>query len=426
MASQSPAKGKERETAPAYLTGWAALTRLMNEGLSWSGRERNNCLVNLGDGRFADASFASGLDFLDDGRAVAGVDWDGDGDLDLWLKNRTGPQLRLMRNDHAGGEHWLELRLEGVRANRDAVGARVEVRAGGTRWVRAVTAGDGYLSQSSRTLHFGLGEAGTIDEVTIDWPGAARERLGVLAVDRAYRVREGAGTAVSLPPRAVRLGQAPAVVADRAGASRLLLRIPLALPPTIRDEISDESSAGRVMLINLWAHWCAPCNEELSLLADSYPRIHAAGIDVVALSLDAPEDRERAAAFFVERIAPRMQRPAFGSTVATDSLHGLLEAILDHVRGRSGEMSLPTSLLVDGGGRLQMVYLGPIDPERLVADAAEFASDAGPLASRRSLTHGHWYFRTPRNLIDLAGDLKRRGFARDARFYLGLAKAFGP
>ena len=107
MASQSPttergATGASDEKQD-YLTGWAALTRLMNEGLSWSGNERNVCYLNLGDGRFVDASFVSGLDFADDGRAAATVDWDGDGDLDLWLKNRTGPQLRFMWNDLPSG-----------------------------------------------------------------------------------------------------------------------------------------------------------------------------------------------------------------------------------------------------------------------------------------------------------------------------------
>ena len=95
----------------------------MREGRSWSGHERNNCFANLGQGSFADVSFVSGLDFADDGRAVAVVDWDGDGDLDLWLRNRTGPQLRLLRNDHPGTGHFLALRLEGTDSNRDAIGA---------------------------------------------------------------------------------------------------------------------------------------------------------------------------------------------------------------------------------------------------------------------------------------------------------------
>ncbi len=84
-------------------------------------------------GRFANISAVSGLDFPDDGRAVALVDWDHDGDLDMWLSNRNAPRLRLMRNDTPTGNHYLALRLvgNGTTTNRDAIGARVEVVLGG-------------------------------------------------------------------------------------------------------------------------------------------------------------------------------------------------------------------------------------------------------------------------------------------------------
>ena len=80
----------------------------MNElGRSFSGYERNRVFLNTGSARFADVSASSGLDFLDDGRGLARVDWDLDGDLDLWLANRTAPQLRLMRNELANDNHFL-------------------------------------------------------------------------------------------------------------------------------------------------------------------------------------------------------------------------------------------------------------------------------------------------------------------------------
>jgi hypothetical protein len=66
-----------------------------------------------------------------------------------------------------------------------------------------------------------------------------------------------------------------------------------------------------------------------------------------------------------------------------------------------------------------MVYPGPLSVDRLVADAAKYATDSTVKASRRSLFHGRWYFRTPRPLAQLAGDLKRRGLIADADFYLG-------
>ncbi len=105
--------------------------QLLREGKSFSGHERNCVFLNCGAQHFANLSALSGLDFPDDGRAVAAVDWDHDGDLDLWFHNRTGPRLRLMRNDtHAGSakhDDFVMLRLQGTDSNRDAIGARVQV-----------------------------------------------------------------------------------------------------------------------------------------------------------------------------------------------------------------------------------------------------------------------------------------------------------
>ena len=78
-----------------YDRGWSALNKLIRSGRSFSGRERNCCFLNLGDGKsFANISAASGLDMIHDGRAVAMSDWDADGDVDLWIASRTGPRVR--------------------------------------------------------------------------------------------------------------------------------------------------------------------------------------------------------------------------------------------------------------------------------------------------------------------------------------------
>ncbi len=111
-------------TASAQQLG---LQPLIRDGRSFSGRERHCCFLNIDGRRFADISTISGLNLADDGRAAAQVDWDQDGDLDLWVSNRNGPQVRFLRNEVPTNHHYLSVRLRGVTCNRDAIGARVQL-----------------------------------------------------------------------------------------------------------------------------------------------------------------------------------------------------------------------------------------------------------------------------------------------------------
>ena len=103
------------------------LYQMVRNGRSFSGHERHCAFLNLGQGKFADISSVCGVDLPEDGRALVHCDWDFDGDLDLWIANRSGPQVRFLRNDLETSHHFLKIRLEGKDANRDAIGTRVEV-----------------------------------------------------------------------------------------------------------------------------------------------------------------------------------------------------------------------------------------------------------------------------------------------------------
>ncbi len=138
--SQSPIDDFSAAQVLRYRQGWKALNRLLHQGRSFSGREANRAFLNTGSGRFADISAASGLDFLDDGRAVAVVDWDFDGDLDLWITNRTAPRVRFLRNNlkSESGHVAIKLQGNGRSTNRDAIGARVELHLDGEEQKRLV------------------------------------------------------------------------------------------------------------------------------------------------------------------------------------------------------------------------------------------------------------------------------------------------
>src|SRR2546422_895819 len=161
---------------------------------SLNGYERNVLFRNNGDGTFTDVAFVNGADRAEDGRGLSIFDYDRDGQLDILIRNFRQP-AQLLHN-RGGSGHWLQLRLIGVRSNRDAIGARIRVWTGAGLQSRAVSAGSAYLSGSSLVQHFGLGSATTVAAVEIDWPSGARTQLHDLAADRRYTVVEGGEVAL--------------------------------------------------------------------------------------------------------------------------------------------------------------------------------------------------------------------------------------
>lgn len=170
--------------------------QLVNIGAhSLNGNERNCLFRNNGDGSFTDTGYINGADRNEDGRGVSIVDYDIDGRVDVLLRNYRQP-AQLLHNIGATG-HWLAIKLIGTRSNRDAVGARLTLRAGNLVQMREVHAGSGYLSGSSLVQHFGLGTRTSIDALEIRWPSGTTTQVPVAAVDALLTVREDNAPAVA-------------------------------------------------------------------------------------------------------------------------------------------------------------------------------------------------------------------------------------
>ncbi len=155
-------------------------------------RQRMLFYRNLRDGTFTEIASELGTALTERhaSRGAAFGDYDEDGDIDVIVNNLDGPPV-LLRNDvGSSAGHWIRLKLIGTKSNRNAVGARVELKAGGLTQIDEVHAGDSYISHSDWRLHFGVGKATTVDEIIIKWPSGKVEKLTKLAVDRVVTVTE--------------------------------------------------------------------------------------------------------------------------------------------------------------------------------------------------------------------------------------------
>jgi hypothetical protein len=121
------------------------------------------------------------------GRGAAFADIDSDGDLDVLLTQIAGPPL-LLRNDQKLGHHWLRVKLRGVRANRDAIGAMVELTADGITQRRCVMPTRSYLSQVELPIMFGLGKSEKVDALRITWPDGSVQQVTPPRVDQVVEI----------------------------------------------------------------------------------------------------------------------------------------------------------------------------------------------------------------------------------------------
>jgi tetratricopeptide (TPR) repeat protein len=367
------------------------LFRMIMQGRSFSGRERNCLFLNTGSERFATASAVSGFDFADDGRCLAVTDWDRDGDLDLWVANRSGPRLRLLRNDVGAAGNYLSIGLvgNGRDTNRDAIGARVEViisessavdtisDSSGHRLVQTLRAGEGFLSQSSKWLHFGLDEASSVEKVIVRWPNGETQTVSGFEVNRRYRVVQGQAQAESVdvvPPPELHASQPELPTPTQTARIALTTRVPM---PQLTYQTDDGATQtidftdGRPTLVTLWASWCRPCLEELAALTQQHAALQDAGLRMVALNIDAIGDQQPAA----RGPAALLNQLGYLRAWGVNSWGRVGEAEMNMLQGLHDEfffmkrpLPLPSSMLVDRQGRLSVIYRGAMDPQQLLHD----------------------------------------------------------
>ena len=410
-----------------YETGWVALHRMLREGRSLSGREPHCAFLNLGGGetglRFTDVSAVSGLDLPDDGRAVARVDWDLDGDLDLVFSSRQAPRVRVMQNDRAAGNDWVAFRLRGTDCNRDAIGARVEVvTADGARRVESLRAGEGYLAQSSKWVHFGLGPGATLERVVVKWPDRTSSVFEGVTANARWELVQGADAPVpwTAPAGGIALESSTPEPEPSSARARVVLaaRVPVPRLAFVDAAGNDAgpallaATAGHPTLLVLWASWCPPCIEELGELARREEELARTGVSIVALGADEPADRAAAAELLTGLDWPHLG--VFAGRRELEVLDALQQALVD----RRHRLPLPSSFLIDADGELAAVYRGRLDIAAFVGDASKLRATPAEIRNAAVPFPGRWHAEVPEaDLALIESRFAERGLERAAGEY---------
>lgn len=365
--SQSP---QQASPTRAYENGLRAINRLIRENGSWSGHERNVLLRNNG-GNFTDISGAVGLDLDQDGRAFVVTDYDRDGDPDIVVKSRTGPQLRLLRNHARNRNTSVALRLLGVESNRDATGATVTVQTESGKQTKMILGGSGFLSQHSKQLLFGLGEEKEVQRITIRWPIGNQQTLDSLPVNH-HIVIEEMNPAVKLTPFRAREDARPGQsvgMPDKPSSpyAGTWLFEPYAAPDfSLTDLDGDEHRLsryqGQVVLINFWATWCPPCRSELKSFQAGLSELESHGVVLLAVSVDEPTE--------IEAVKRFVRNHGLGFTVlpANDEMVRTYNLLSKYLFDKNQDLQIPTSFLLNAGGSVAKVYRGSVEVEQILGD----------------------------------------------------------
>ena len=367
VVAKSP---QDSSPSPNYERGWGAINELIRSDSTWNGHERNVMLVNNRDGTFSDISGVSGLDLRDDSRAFALADLDHDGRLEVVIKNRNAPQIRILKLAMKECGNAIAIRLRGTKSNRDAIGAAVTIVSESGRQTQYVQAGSGFLSQHTKELFFGLGKTGGVVSAEIRWPSGLTQKVDGLPLNHRIEIEEGvvglrANSFAPPPPSWATPGESSGSETLPTTAETWLVD-PVKAPefslPDISGTVTDlRSLRGNFVLLNFWTSSSEVCREQLRGLARANSATRG-GTRVVAIALDDPPDLSA-----IKSFADRERIP-YPILFATNEAGGVYNILYRYLFDRRRDLSLPTSFLLDDNGFIVKVYRGLVTADQLNQD----------------------------------------------------------
>ncbi len=399
---QVVAKSPEDATSSlAYEHGWNAINELIRSDSSWNAYERNVMFANNRDGTFSEVSGVVGLDFLEDSRSFALADIDHDGRLEVILKNRNAPQLRILHNAMKDLGDSIAFRLRGHKSNRDAIGAAITVEAGTLTQTRYLQAGSGFLAQHSKEVFFGVGKLEGTLKAKVRWPSGLVQQFDAIPANHRIEIEEGnpsfVARAFAATAHAYTQSEPPPTLEQLPSQVETWLITPLKAPEFSLADLAGNTRElqqfrGSFVLLNFWATAAPLCREQLQDLQQHHSTFAANHLEIVAVNID------DAASVPAARSMATEERLSFPIVFATEEMAGIYNIIYRYLFDRRRDLAIPTSFLLDRDGMIVKIYQGAIDPARVVADAKTAPTTA---AERRE------------HAIPLKGELFQGSFQRN-------------
>jgi tetratricopeptide (TPR) repeat protein len=409
-----------------YEQGWNAINELIRSDGTWSGFERNVFYLNNRDGTFSDVSGIVGLDSVEDGRAFALGDFDHDGQLEVVLKNRNGPQIRLFKNVMPDLGAAVSFCLIGKKSNPDAIGAAVTVETDLGHQTRLLQAGSGFLAQHSKELFFGLGAAKGTVKATIHWPSGLQQDLTDLLINHRVWIEEGQ------PPKRIEpfaasspWSAATQVVTAKAEALPVNVETWL-LVPVLAPEFSLPDRGGRFeslaarrgkpVLLYFWSSSLPTSRNDLEQFEKLHSTWGSEGLQLLTINVDAAQSDNK------NKPVEQTTRHSFPVLAAPQESVAVYNLLYRQLFDRHRDLSLPISFLIDKNGAIVKVYHGAIPHAHYGEDFKNIPrSDAECVAKALPFPGLSATYEFGRNYLSLGAVFYERGYPGQSEAFFRLA-----
>ena len=280
-----------------YEEAWNAVNEFIRSDYTWSGYQRNNLFLNNRNGSFTEASGILGLDCIEDSRSYALLDLDHDGRLEVALKNRNAPQIKIFHNQLNSLGPAITFSLKGTKSNRDAIGALVELQTSEGRQRSTVRAGSGFLAQHTKTLYFGLGAAKEPVRATVHWPSGTVQVFENLPLDHNIAIKEGVDTHTAVPFNTSESYQSsanPPVEQGLFSPFETWLVDPILAPDFILPDIhgkkyNSHDFRGHPLVLVFWSNDCSGSLKYLANLEAIWPSWKQHDLQLLAVRVNSPD-----------------------------------------------------------------------------------------------------------------------------------------